>query len=99
MAQKPLVGHYRGFTITLSQPLSLGLFSTSDWPVRETSTCKHTTFTTDSSMLRRDLTPQSQQACGGRATHRWRGHRDRRPDNREWKKRVGTWLLTITDFV
>ena len=50
-------------------------------------------------ILRRDPDPQSQKASGGRATLRRRGHWDRRINNRECKKRVSTWLLTITDFV
>jgi len=64
---------YRGFTITQTHThthtQSVELLWTSDQPVADTSTRQYTTLTTDRhSWLRRDSSPQSQQASGRRPT-------------------------------
>jgi len=51
---------------------SVGLLWTSDQLVAETSTCKHTTLTTDRHPCPRwDSNPQSQQASGRRPRDHW----------------------------
>ena len=62
--------HSRGFYITYNDaPQSVGLLWPSDQLVTETSTCQHTTLTTDEHpCLRWDSNPQSQQASGRRPT-------------------------------
>jgi hypothetical protein len=59
----------RGFFITNDAPHSVGLLWTSNQSFAETSTRKHTTFTTDKSPCPRwDSNPESQQASGLRPT-------------------------------
>ena len=59
---------------------SVGLLWTSDQSVAETSTCQHTTLTTNKHQYpRRHSNLYSQQANGSRPTLRPRGHWDRRP--------------------
>jgi len=70
LVQQPPVGHSRGFYITHNDaPQSVGLLWTIDYLVAETSTCQHTTLTTQ-----RHPRPlwnsntKSQQAIGRRPT-------------------------------
>jgi len=73
MMQQPLVG--QGVVVLEASrshsdtPNSVGLLWTSDQPIAETSTWRHTTRTTDRHpCFRRDSNPQFQQASGRRPT-------------------------------
>jgi len=58
--------HYRGFTVTLDTPQSVGLLCTRDRPFAEISAWQHTTITTDLYLTHN--TKQSQQTCAWQHT-------------------------------
>jgi len=73
MAQQPLQGQVL-FIVQISRshsdaPHSVRLLWTSDQPIADTSTCKHTTITRDRHPCsRRNSNPQYQEASGRRST-------------------------------